>query len=119
MTSKVRVALVPRPHEPRSPTLGACMCSPRRLVPASQVGVALEPRSPTQVAMQLRFEPRSPTRMHMLTTAPRPSQVAMQLRFEQAADDDEPPGSADGAQSTEQPVVIEDAYAGSGGFEVL
>ena len=93
MTSKVRVALVPRPHEPRSPTLGACMCSPRRLVPASQVGVALEPRSP--------------------------SQVAMQLRFEQAVDDDEPSGSADGAQSTEQPVVIEDAYAGSGGFEVL
>jgi hypothetical protein len=43
----------------------------------------------------------------------------MQLRFEQAVDDDEPSGSADGAQSTEQPVVIEDAYAGSGGFEVL
>jgi len=46
------------------------------------------------------------------------SKVAMQLRFEQAVDDDELPGSADGAQSTEQPVVIEDAYAGSGGFEV-
>ena len=64
-----------------------------------------------------------PARMHVLTTAPRPSQVAMQLRFEQAADDDELLGSADGAaggaQSTEQPVVIEDAYAGSGGFEVL
>jgi len=60
-----------------------------------------------------------PARMHVLTTAPRPSQVAMQLRFEQAVDDDELPGSADGAQSTEQPVVIEDAYAGSGGFEVL
>ncbi len=65
-----------------------------------------------------------PARMHVLTTAPRPSQVAMQLHFEQAADDDELPGSADGAaggaqSTTDQPVVIEDAYAGSGGFEVL
>ena len=75
---------------------------------------ALPPRAPKP----------DPARMHVLTPAPRPSQVAMQLRFEQAVDDDEPPGSADGvaggAQSTtEQPVVIEDAYAGSGGFEVL
>ena len=48
----------------------------------------------------------------------------MQLHFEQAADDDELPESADGAaggaqSTTDQPVVIEDAYAGSGGFEVL
>ena len=74
---------------------------------------ALPPRAPKP----------DPARMHVLTTASRPSQVAMQLRFEQAVDDDEPPGSADGvaggAQSTEQPVAIEDAYAGSGGLEVL
>ena len=123
MTSKARVTLEPlRAPEPDLARMHELTTAPRPCFTGG--GRSRAPESfPGRDAAPLRAPEPDPARMHELTTAPRPSQVAIQLRFEQAADDYEQLGSGDGAaggaQSTEQPVAIEDAYAGSGGLEVL